>query len=73
MNISFSPEDTLGRMLHNFSATAYEIADFSYENLIKYNMINSQTELEETYLKFTTIPLMTTDANYAKVSPINFV
>lgn len=73
MNISFSPEDTLGRMLHNFSATAYEIADFNYENLIKYNMINSQTELEETYLKFTTIPLMTTDANYAKISPINFV
>jgi hypothetical protein len=41
MNISLSPEDTLGRMLHNFSATAYEIADFNYNNLIKYNMINS--------------------------------
>lgn len=73
MNISLSPEDTLGRMLHNFSATAYEIADFNYNNLIKYNMINSQSELEETYLKFTTIPLMTTDDNYAQISPINYI
>ena len=27
MNVSLSPNDTLGRMLHTFSATAYEIGD----------------------------------------------
>lgn len=39
MNTSFAPNDTVGRMLHTFSATAYEIADFNYENLINMNFI----------------------------------
>ena len=41
MNVSLSPIDTLGRMLYTFTATAYEIAEYNYENLIKYNFINS--------------------------------
>lgn len=36
MNISLSPDDKLGRMLYTFSATAYEIAELNYENLVKY-------------------------------------
>ena len=28
-NVSLTPEKTLGRMLHSFSATAYEVADYS--------------------------------------------
>ena len=39
MNISLSPEDQLGRMLHSFSATAYEIAEYNETNLRKYNFI----------------------------------
>ena len=39
MNVSLTPEDTLGRMLHNFTATAYEVADCTYENLLKYNIL----------------------------------
>jgi hypothetical protein len=34
MNISLSPNDTLGRMLHTFQATAYEagsIEDYEYK------------------------------------------
>lgn len=38
MNVSLSPEDQLGRMLHNFSATAYEIDNSEYETLIKYRI-----------------------------------
>lgn len=35
MNVSLSPDDKLSRMLHTFSATGYEIADFSdYRNLV---------------------------------------
>jgi hypothetical protein len=30
MNTSLAPNDTLGRMLHTFSTTAYEVADFTY-------------------------------------------
>lgn len=40
MNTSLTPEKAVGRMLHNFSTTACEIADFTYENLKFYNLIN---------------------------------
>jgi hypothetical protein len=40
MNTSLSPNDTLGRMLHTFSCTAYEIADYTFDNLDKYGFIN---------------------------------
>ena len=33
MNVSLTPNDTLGRMLHTFSSTAYEVADFNYTTL----------------------------------------
>jgi hypothetical protein len=39
MNVSLSPNDTLGRMLHTFTATAYEIAEYNYDNLKKYGFI----------------------------------
>ena len=41
LNISLSPNDTVGRMLHTFSATAYEIAEYTYENLTKYGLIST--------------------------------
>jgi hypothetical protein len=28
-------------MLHTFTATAYEIADYTYENLTKYGLIST--------------------------------
>ena len=40
MNNSLSPEDGLGRMLHTFNSTAYEIADCNYKNLNNYNFIS---------------------------------
>lgn len=36
INISLTPEETLGRMLHSFKSTAIEIADCTLENLNKY-------------------------------------
>lgn len=39
MNVSLSPNDTLGRMLHTFSCTAYEIAECNFTNLIKLGLI----------------------------------
>ena len=38
MNVSLSPNATVGRMLHTFSATGYEVADYNYENIKKYNL-----------------------------------
>lgn len=51
MNTSLTPNDTLGRMLHTFQCTAYEIADCNFTNLEKMNFINAlQTSYQE--LKF---------------------
>jgi hypothetical protein len=44
MKISLSPEDKLGRMLHTFSSTAYEIAAFNCENLRKLNLLTPNME-----------------------------
>lgn len=42
MNISLSPEDKLGRMIHNFSANAYEVEECTYNNLVKLGFFNTQ-------------------------------
>lgn len=39
LKISLTPEDKLGRLLHSFSGTAYEIAEYNYQNLLDYNFI----------------------------------
>ena len=41
MNTSLSPNDTLSRMLHTFTSTAYEIADYNIANLKLYNFIKT--------------------------------
>lgn len=41
MNTSLTPNDTLGRMLHTFSTTAYEVADCNYKTLNEYGFIKS--------------------------------
>ena len=40
MNSSLTPTDTVGRMLHTFSTTAYEIADYNYKELNNYNFLS---------------------------------
>lgn len=39
MNVSLTPNETLGRMIYSFSATAYEVADVNRDNLIKYGIL----------------------------------
>lgn len=41
MNTSLAPTDAVGRMLHTFSATAYEIDDCNYQTLNQYNFVNA--------------------------------
>jgi hypothetical protein len=40
MNVSMTPDDKVGRMLHTFNATAYEIAEYNYENLNEFDFIH---------------------------------
>lgn len=42
MGVSASPTDSLGRMLHTFSCTAYEIAECNYKNMVNYGFIQEQ-------------------------------
>jgi hypothetical protein len=57
INSSLSPNDTLGRMLHTFSSTAYEIADYNFQNLNKYGFVKSpyinsrDMKIEQIYLQ----------------------
>ena len=41
MNISLTPTDTLGRMIHTFSCNAYEMADFSFDNLSSFGFLQT--------------------------------
>lgn len=40
MNVSLTPNETLGRMIFSFSATAYEVLENTIENLNEYNIID---------------------------------
>jgi hypothetical protein len=57
MNVSLSPQDQLGRMLHNFSATAYEIAKCDMTNLMYYNLIDT-SENFSTQTRWVTVDLV---------------
>ena len=46
MNVSLVPNDTLGRMIHTFNCTAYEVAENDYENLEKYNFIKANAIIQ---------------------------
>lgn len=58
MNISLTPQDALGRMLHTFSCTAYQIADNSFDNYISYGFLHREVELES-YLQFSSFDMNT--------------
>jgi hypothetical protein len=48
MNTSLSPNDTLGRLLHTFTSTAYEIAEYNYSNLKDYGFsVDSNLETRD--------------------------
>lgn len=56
MNVSLTPNATLGRMIFDFSATAYEVLENTLENLNEIGIINigefSTLASDETYLSF---------------------
>ena len=56
MNVSLAPNDPTGRMLHTFNCTAYEIADFTCEDMDKYGILDLSFEAQEV-LQFETIQL----------------
>lgn len=67
LNNSLSPQTTVGRMLHEFSSTAYEIADTSYESLNTYGIISTDSPVIST-MKFKTITDLTQGGNLIEAS-----
>lgn len=63
MNASLSPEEKTGRMLHSFTATAYEVADFDYTTLNNFNII-SVSEPNNVQLRWASVPLSTFEPKY---------
>lgn len=56
MNVSLTPNEQLGRMLHSFQATAYEVDTCNYNTLQFYNFINTSS-FKKSYFKVKTIKL----------------
>lgn len=48
MNVSLTPQQSLGRLVYDFSATAYEMDECTVENYIKYGIINIETFVYKT-------------------------
>lgn len=46
MNTTLTPNDTLGRMLHTFTSTAYEVADFNFNNLKELGFIDKSNKIK---------------------------
>ena len=63
LNVSLTPIDTLGRMLHTFNCTAYEIAENTYENMCKLNMIIKDHTVEQYNMYWKTIKLYNQQIN----------
>ena len=44
MDVSFSPNATLGRRIVSFTATAYEVAECNIDNFKKYDILEGKDE-----------------------------
>lgn len=43
LNVSLTPQDSLGRMLHQFTCTAYEVEELTYDKLISFGVLTVNT------------------------------
>lgn len=50
MNVTLTPTDTLGRMLHTFSAMAYEIASYDFPTLNSLGFLNKANQIPRKYV-----------------------
>lgn len=39
LNVSMTPQDPLGRMLHSFTCTGYEVDELKYDNLVSFGIV----------------------------------
>ena len=63
MNVSLAPMDQLSRMLHSFTASAYEVDEFNDRNLAYYGLIDPKESLQA-QMQWATIDIKTAVENY---------
>lgn len=67
LNVSMTPNDQLGRMLHTFTATAYEIAEYNYQNLNELGLISvgdpTVAQLRWETIELNKLPNLNADTN----------
>ena len=66
MNVSLSPENTLGRMLHSFSCSAVEMGHYETPVLEYYGLIDSSETLK-TQTRWQTIDIYNSTVNYIPI------
>lgn len=71
MKTTLNPENKLGRLLHTFNGTAYEVADYTYANLVKYNFVSLIKNEDIQFLSWKTIEFNEKDQNGQVIYPIN--
>lgn len=67
MNVSLTPNDTLGRMLHTFNSTAYEIAEYTFDNMNSFGFIQVP-EIENRNMKYGQIHLAAPPSDFTVVN-----
>ena len=72
MKVTLNPENKLGRLLHSFNCTAYEIDKYNYDNLQKYNFVTITHNQDLQYLSWKTIYFKRDENGYLSY-PINKV
>ena len=70
MNVSFTPNQSLGRMVYNFSATAHEIADCTLANISKYKIQENRGYQE--IVQDEVIDQNLTTSNFTMQGPVNY-
>lgn len=71
MKTTLNPENKLGRLLHTFNGTAYEIADYTYANLVKYNFVSLIKNEDIQFLSWKTVEFNQKDQSGKIIYPIN--
>lgn len=73
MNVTTSPMDQLGRMLHSFSCAAYEIAQPTYDSLTSFGIIAPENNTMQT-MRWKTINLReAVERNKESANPQEFI
>lgn len=70
INVSMTPTDQVGRMLHSITGTAYEVADCNYENMLDMGFIHVADLSDEMITRWATIPLYNKNGNLLERGPI---